>query len=149
MDGVGTDADVTFVLTTNRADVLEIALADRPGRIDLAVEIPRPDARCRERLIRVYARDLTVDADLEPVVAGTEGVTASFIKEMIRRTVLVSLRAGENPPVLRGSHFAAVLTEMTSERHALTRSLLGSDSAGGTEREPPVRPAPVRRRPVR
>ncbi len=152
MDGIGTDADVTFVLTTNRADVLEIALADRPGRIDLAIEIPRPDARCRERLLRVYAHDLTVDADLDPVVAGTEGVTASFIKEMIRRTVLVSLRAGENPPVLRGSHFASVLTEMTGERHALTRSLLGSGTRAGVgapdfaEREPPDRPAPVRHR---
>jgi len=31
MDGVGADADVTFALTTNRADILEIALADRPG----------------------------------------------------------------------------------------------------------------------
>jgi len=40
MDGVGADADVTFVLTTNRADILETALADRPGRVDLAVEIP-------------------------------------------------------------------------------------------------------------
>jgi hypothetical protein len=125
MDGVGADADVTFVLTTNRADILEIALADRPGRIDLAIEIPRPDYRCRERLLQVYARDLSLDADLDPVVAGTEGVTASFIKEMIRRTVLVSLRAGERPPVLRDSHFSEVLSEMNSERHALTRSLLG------------------------
>jgi hypothetical protein len=97
MDGVGADADVTFVLTTNRADILETALADRPGRVDLAVEIPRPDARCRERLLGVYARDLTVDADLEQVVAGTEGVTASFIKEMIRRAVLASLQAGRAP----------------------------------------------------
>jgi SpoVK/Ycf46/Vps4 family AAA+-type ATPase len=126
MDGVGADADVTFVLTTNRADILESALADRPGRVDLAVEIPRPDARCRERLLRVYARDLTVDADLEQVAAGTEGVTASFIKEMIRRTVLASLRAGERPPVLRGPHFAEVLAEMNSEHQALTRSLLGA-----------------------
>ena len=125
MDGVGADADVTFVLTTNRADILETALADRPGRVDLAIEIPRPDAGCRERLFRVYVRDLTVDADLDPVVAGTEGVTASFVKEMIRRTVLASLRAGERPPVLRDAHFAAVLTEMNGERHALTRSLLG------------------------
>ena len=97
MDGVGADADVTFVLTTNRADILETALADRPGRVDLAIEIPRPDAACRERLFRVYIRDLAVDADLNPVVAGTEGVTASFVKEMIRRTVLASLRAGEQP----------------------------------------------------
>ena len=65
------------------------------------------------------------------MVAGSEGVTASFIKEMIRRTVLVSLRDGERPPVLRGSYFAEVLAEMNSERHALTRSLLGV----GTDRQ--------------
>jgi hypothetical protein len=135
MDGTGTDADVTFVLTTNRADVLEVALADRPGRIDLAIEIPRPDAECRRRLVDLYARDLTVDADLDPVVTGTEGVTASFIKEMIRRAVLVSLRAGERPPVLRDPHFAEVLAEMTGERHALTRSLLGAGAAGDGEAE--------------
>jgi SpoVK/Ycf46/Vps4 family AAA+-type ATPase len=152
MDGIGTDADVTFVLTTNRADLLEVALADRPGRIDLAVEIPRPDAQCRERLLRVYARDLALDADLGEVVTGTEGVTASFIKEMIRRTVLVSLRAGERPPVLRDSHFTEVLAEMNGERHALTRSLLGSGTGTGTgpeeyaERGPAARPAPVRHR---
>jgi DNA polymerase III delta prime subunit len=133
MDGVGADADVTFALTTNRADILETALADRPGRVDLAIEIPRPDARCRLRLLRVYARDLAVDADLDEVAAGSEGVTASFIKELIRRTVLVSLRAGERPPVLRDAHFAEVLTEMNSEHHALTRALLG---AGADDREP-------------
>src|SRR5260370_40929699 len=43
MDGVGADADVTFVLTTNRADILETALADRPGRVDLAAESLRPE----------------------------------------------------------------------------------------------------------
>jgi ATPase family associated with various cellular activities (AAA) len=131
MDGVGADADVTFALTTNRADILEIALADRPGRVDLAIEIPRPDPSCRERLLQVYARDLAVDADLGQVVAGTEGVTASFIKELIRRTVLVSLRAGDRPPVLRGAHFAQVLAEMNSEHHALTRALLGAPGGPG------------------
>jgi hypothetical protein len=145
MDGIGADADVTFVLTTNRADILETALADRPGRVDLAVEIPRPDAACRERLLGVYARSLTVDADLDQVVAGTEGVTASFIKELIRRTVLASLRAGERPPVLRGAHFAEVLAEMNSEHQALTRSLLGA-GAEGSAREPGRRPGPARGR---
>jgi ATP-dependent 26S proteasome regulatory subunit len=144
MDGVGADADVTFVLTTNRADILETALADRPGRVDLAIEISRPDAGCRERLFAVYVRDLTVDADLAPVVAGTEGVTASFVKEMIRRTVLVSLRAGERPPVLRDAHFTEVLAEMNGERHALTRSLLGVDPGdeGPAGPESIARPGP-------
>jgi len=141
MDGVGGDADVTFVLTTNRADILEVALADRPGRIDLAIEVPRPDAACRERLLRLYARDLTVDADLAQVAAETEGVTASLIKELIRRIVLASLRAGDSPPVLRASYFADVLAEMNSEHHALTRSLLGAGTA--------VNPGPAQGRFVR
>jgi ATPase family associated with various cellular activities (AAA) len=149
MDGIGADADVTFVLTTNRADILETALADRPGRVDLAVEIPRPDLHCRERLLQVYARDLSVDADFARVAGDTDGITASFIKEMIRRTVLVSLRSGESPPVLRDPYFAEVLAEMNSERHALTRSLLGvgtdrQEEAGSGPAQHP-RPRPIRR----
>ena len=42
MDGLGEDADVTFVLTTNRADLLEAAFAQRPGRVDHAAELPGP-----------------------------------------------------------------------------------------------------------
>ncbi|WP_434621695.1 ATP-binding protein [Arthrobacter sp. A5] len=38
MDGLDNDSDVAFVLTTNRVDMLERALAQRPGRVDLAVE---------------------------------------------------------------------------------------------------------------
>jgi hypothetical protein len=76
-------------------------------------------------------------------VAGTEGVTASFIKEMIRRTVLASLQAGERPPVLRGPHFASVLTEMNSEHQALTRSLLGAGADGPARKRVRLpRPAP-------
>ena len=143
MDGVGADADVTFVLTTNRADILEVALADRPGRVDLAVEIPRPDAGCRERLLRLYARDLAMDADMSDmsdVVSGTEGVTASFIKELIRRVVLASLRAGDSPPVLRSAYFAEVVAEMNGEHHTLTRSLLGSGTGNdqGEGARPPI-----------
>jgi len=127
MDGVGADADVTFMLTTNRADILEVALADRPGRVDLALEIPRPDAGCRDRLLRLYARDLALDADVADVVADTDGVTASFVKELIRRVVLVSLRAGDTPPVLRSEYFSTVLAEMNGEHNTLTRSLLGAE----------------------
>ena len=39
MDGLRDDCDVIFVLTTNRADLLEPALAARPGRIDLVIEL--------------------------------------------------------------------------------------------------------------
>ena len=47
MEGMAEDADVTFLLTTNRPDILEPALAARPGRIDLAVQMGLPDAERR------------------------------------------------------------------------------------------------------
>ena len=136
MDGVGADADVTFVLTTNRADILEHALADRPGRVDLAIEIPRPDAVCREQLLRLYARDLAFGGAASAVVAATEGVTASYIKELVRRAVLAALRAGQRPPVLRQEQFDEVLAEMNAEHQSLTRSLLGAETLPGEPRPP-------------
>ncbi|MFI5952657.1 AAA family ATPase [Cryptosporangium sp. NPDC051539] len=39
LDGLSDDAGVAFLLTTNRVDVLEPALAQRPGRVDLAIEV--------------------------------------------------------------------------------------------------------------
>ena len=63
LDGLAEDADVLFILTTNRPDILEPALAARPGRVDLVVELPTPDAGGRARLLRLYARGLEVDWD--------------------------------------------------------------------------------------
>jgi hypothetical protein len=54
MDGLSEDTDIVFVLTTNRPEVIEPALASRPGRIDLAVSMPLPDAEGRSRLPDLY-----------------------------------------------------------------------------------------------
>lgn len=40
LDGLRERADVFFVLTTNRPETLEPALASRPGRIDQVIEFP-------------------------------------------------------------------------------------------------------------
>src|SRR5262249_36420250 len=58
MDALVDDADILFLLTTNRPDLLEPALAARPGRVDLAIEIPLPDADCRRRLMQLYGGGL-------------------------------------------------------------------------------------------
>ncbi|UOX87850.1 ATP-binding protein [Amycolatopsis sp. FBCC-B4732] len=104
LDAMGGDADVTFLLTTNRASELEKALADRPGRVDLAVEIPLPDAVGREALLRLYGRGLRLTADLAPIVEATEGVVGD-------------------------EELTTALREMQDARSALTRSLLGSSAA--------------------
>lgn len=81
MSGLAEDADVAFILTTNRPDALEPALAARPGRVDLAVEIPLPDPAARRQLLDLYARGLNLDGvDLDATVGRTEGMTASFFQ---------------------------------------------------------------------
>ncbi|OLT50933.1 ATP-binding protein [Cellulosimicrobium sp. CUA-896] len=97
MDGLDRDADVAFVLTTNRADLLERALAQRPGRVDLAVEIPLPDDSARRRLFELYRGTLPFSAAaLDDATARTGGVTASFVKEAVRRAVLRAAEAGHD-----------------------------------------------------
>lgn len=124
LDGLGGDADVAFVMTTNRVEVLEGALAQRPGRVDLAAEVPLPSLRERERLYRYYAQALPfTDEVLRAAAASTEGVTASFAKELIRRSVLLAAVRGEE---VADTHLTAALDELTSERQRLTRSLLGA-----------------------
>jgi len=142
MDGVGADADVTFVLTTNRVEVLEHALTDRPGRVDLAVEIPRPDAAARERLLRLYARRVPLDLpDASALVAAMEGVTASFIRELVRRAVLRAVDADAEVR-LDEQTLRAALDELLDERHALTRSILGGRLPGSAGAALPGGPSP-------
>jgi ATP-dependent 26S proteasome regulatory subunit len=95
MEGLDGDADVLFVLTTNRPEVLEPALASRPGRVDLAVELPLPDAVARRRLLELYAEGLELDApDWDAVVAATEGTSPAFVRELMRRAALEAAEAG-------------------------------------------------------
>src|SRR5215468_9914746 len=135
MDGLGADLDVTFLLTTNRADMLEPALAQRPGRVDHAALLPLPDADARRRLLRLYQGNLELDlADLDAVISRTEGVTASFIKELLRRAALRAAREahtareqdGSGPLRVTDAHMSAALDQLLDTRNQLTRVLLGA-----------------------
>ena len=87
MDGLQENSDVLFVLTTNRPQDLEAALAQRPGRIDQAIEVPLPDEGCRDKLVRLYGRGMKLSPALVAEAATrTDGVSAAFIKELMRRT---------------------------------------------------------------
>jgi ATP-dependent 26S proteasome regulatory subunit len=134
MDGLAPDLDVTFLLTTNRPDMLEPALAERPGRVDHAALLPLPDAAARRRLLNLYQGKLDLDlTDPDTVVTRTEGVTASFLKELLRRAALRAAAvpaAGPSGGALRvtDEHMNTALDELLDTRNQLTRVLLGAPS---------------------
>jgi hypothetical protein len=128
MDGLAEDVDVLFVLTTNRPDVLEPALAARPGRVDQAIEVPPPDAECRRRLFELYSRGLQVEvADWGRLIERTAGVSGAFIRELLRKAaVFAAEEDGSAPLVVRDRHLDEGLTELLVEGGPLTKSLLGA-----------------------
>jgi hypothetical protein len=143
MDGAAPDADLLFLLTTNRADLLEPALAARPGRVDVAVEIELPDAAARMRLLALYGRGVPLaltEQDIATAVERTDGTTASFLKELIRRSVLEALHddtghddtghddtgaPGGALTTVTGAHLARALDDLLDSAQGVTRTLLG------------------------
>jgi ATPase family associated with various cellular activities (AAA) len=128
MDGAAPDADLLFVLTTNRADLLEPALAARPGRVDVAVEIGLPDAGARRLLLELYGRGVPLQLTEDDVAAAVErsdGVTASFLKELVRRAVLLALHDQDTLTAVTGQHLAHALDDLLDSTQSVTRALLG------------------------
>jgi ATPase family associated with various cellular activities (AAA) len=125
MDGLADDVDVVFVLTSNRPELLEPALAARPGRVDLAVEVPLPDAACRRRLLELYGRGLTLRVtDMDQLVERTEGVSPAFIRELLRKAALLAVGPGDEI-VVEDGHLTQAIRELVADGSGVTRRLLG------------------------
>lgn len=134
MDGLQNDADVIFVLTTNRPEVLEPALAARPGRIDLAIELPLPNRAARRRLLDLYARGLTLEGvDLDSVAEGIEGATPAYIKELLRKAAVIA--AIEGTGHVTEEHMTTALAEL-QEGGRLAQRLLGFRTAEDEQQGP-------------
>ena len=130
LDGLGDDVDVVFILTTNRVEVLERALAERPGRVDEAVEIGAPDAAGRDRLLQLYGAGTGLaDLDLTATIEDTEGLTATYLRELTRRAVIAAAlaRPDQIPTRVQQADLEAALAQLQTSRTRLTRALLGQD----------------------
>ena len=132
MDGLREDADVIYLLTTNRADLLEPALALRPGRVDLPVELPLPDEECRRQLLELYARGLDARIDWAPYVVQTEGTSPAYIKELLRQAALRAAEA-ERGGQITPSDVDGAVTDLAAGGE-LAQRLLGAVAG---QRRPP------------
>lgn len=129
MDGLKQDADILFVLTTNRPQQLESALAGRLGRIDQAIEVPLPDGTGRAKLVRLYGKGLPLDdAVVAEAARRSEGTSCAFIKELMRRLAQASIaRDGGNS--VTSADIDEALDDMLFSGGRLNAQLLGGAQA--------------------
>lgn len=140
MDGLTEEAAILFLLTTNRPESLERALASRPGRVDQAIEFPLPDAEGRAKLVRLYSRGARMNDEVAAaIVRRTQNVSAAFIKELLRRSVQFQLeRDGNADASLASIEMVDVenaLGEMLFRGGSLNLKLLGAEGADGDPNE--------------
>lgn len=134
MDGLKEDADILFVLTTNRPETLESALAGRPGRIDQAIEVPPPDETGRRKLVKLYGSALPLgDAVVAEAAQRTNGVSAAFMKEMMRRIAQASI-IRDGGATVESEDISEALDDMLVAGGSLNTRLLGGaqEMAGST-----------------
>jgi hypothetical protein len=125
IDGLREDADILFILTTNRPESLETALTARPGRIDQAIEFPLPDDAGRQKLVALYSHGATLSEELARTIAArTDGVSAAFIRELMRRSLQFHLEDG-GTGALALRDVESALDEMLFAGGSLNVKLLG------------------------
>jgi len=81
------DHGIVFVGATNRLEALDDA-GIRSGRIDLKIEIGKPDMETREQILRTQldGRDHNIpDAGIEKLVCATDGAVAADLELLVNR----------------------------------------------------------------
>lgn len=116
LDGVGGDHRLLTIATTNRLDVVEEAIRNRPGRFDEVIEITSPDAALRLALLRHRFRLCeVVESDLACLAERLEGATGAVIEEVSNRVIAASLTHSGSTverPVVSASDFDVALSDV-------------------------------------
>jgi len=118
MDGFDQSSSVVVIGSTNRPDVLDRALT-RPGRFDREIAVNLPDVRGREAILRVHARKMELDSqlDLSWVARGTPGFSGADLANLLNEAAIAATR--DNSEAVGRTHieFARDRILMGAERH--------------------------------
>ena len=99
MDGFTKNEGIIVLAATNRPDILDPALL-RPGRFDRKIHVNSPDAKGREEILKIHAKDKRLDASvsLKTVALATAGFTGADLSNLLNEAAIKAAR--EDRPVL-------------------------------------------------
>ncbi|MDO4938711.1 MAG: ATP-dependent zinc metalloprotease FtsH [Lachnospiraceae bacterium] len=95
MDGFDSSKGLLVIGATNRPEILDPALL-RPGRFDRRVIVEKPDLKGRVAILKVHAKDVSMDntVDLEAIGLATSGAVGSDLANMINEGAILAVKKG-------------------------------------------------------
>ena len=95
MDGFEGSGGVIILAATNRPESLDPALT-RPGRFDRRVPVELPDLQGREEILKVHARKIRIDEDVDysRIARMASGASGAELANIVNEAALRAVRAG-------------------------------------------------------
>lgn len=93
MDGIEELRGVKILAATNRLDMVDPALT-RPGRFDLLIPLPKPDAQARLEIFKIHTDGMPLedDVDLPELARLTDGFSGAEIQWICNRAGLLAVK---------------------------------------------------------
>ena len=97
MDGFEGNTGVIILAATNRPESLDPALT-RPGRFDRRVPVELPDLKGREAILRVHARKIKVEGDVDynRIARMASGASGAELANIVNEAALRAVRNGRD-----------------------------------------------------
>lgn len=117
---------VVVLAATNIPDVLDKAIL-RPGRFDQRIDIPFPDTKAREDILRIHARDIRIspEIDFKAIAQETAGFSGADLANLVNQAALIGSKKG---------HELVNSEDMNEARLRLFKSQESHNSAGTSQR---------------
>ncbi|MGN1328644.1 MAG: ATP-dependent zinc metalloprotease FtsH [Eubacterium sp.] len=95
MDGFEGNSGVIILAATNRPETLDAALT-RPGRFDRRVPVELPDLKGREEILRVHAKKIKVEknVDFTRIARMASGASGAELANIVNEAALRAVRDG-------------------------------------------------------
>jgi transitional endoplasmic reticulum ATPase len=119
MDGLEELKGVTVLAASNRIDMIDPALL-RAGRMDLQIELPKPDEAGRLEIFKVHTRKrpLKKGVKLADYIKETDGFTGAEIEAVCNRAAILAIREfskteqDQSAFVIHSSHFSRAIVDV-------------------------------------
>ncbi|WP_132058135.1 proteasome-activating nucleotidase Pan2 [Halorussus amylolyticus] len=100
MDGFEDRGEIRIIAATNRFDMLDSAIL-RPGRFDRLIEVPKPNAEARRKILDIHTRDMSVadDVDFDRLAKDTDGYSGAHIESLTTEAGMFAIRDGRTEVV--------------------------------------------------